>query len=66
MTAHFFVMDHPFFAVTDARGAFRIPGLPDGQYTIAAWHEEFGEKVKEITVSGGSADTGFSFKAEAQ
>ena len=66
MTAHFFVMDNPFFAVTDARGAFRIPELPDGQYTIAAWHEEFGEKVKEITVSGGSADTGFSFKAEAQ
>ena len=66
MTAHFFVMDHPFFAVTDASGAFRIPELPDGKYTIAAWHEEFGEKVQEITVSGGSAAARFSFKAQAQ
>ena len=66
MMAHFFVMDHPFFAVTNARGAFRIPGLPDGQYTIVAWHEELGEQEKKVTVSGGAAAARFSFKARAQ
>ena len=66
MTAHFFVMDHPFFAVTNARGVFRIPGLPDGEYTIVAWHEELGEQEKKVTVSGGSAASRFSFKGQAQ
>ena len=48
MTAHFWVMDHPFFAVTDAEGRFSIPDLPPGEYTLAAWHERFGEQ--ELTL----------------
>ena len=43
MTAHFWVMDHPFFAVTDNEGRFSIPNLPPGKYTLAAWHEVFGK-----------------------
>ena len=50
MTAHFHVMDHPFFAVTDADGKFEIPNLPEGEYTLGAWHEKFGEQ--EIKASG--------------
>jgi outer membrane protein assembly factor BamB len=55
MTAHFWVMDHPFYAVTDVAGQFSIPGLPPGKYTFAAWHEVFGEQEIQLTVRQGSS-----------
>ena len=62
MTAHFWVMDHPFFAVTDAEGHFSIPGLPPGQYSLAAWHEVYGEQEVNVTVDKDSpSETGFTF-----
>ncbi len=62
MTAHFWVMDHPFFAVTDKDGQFTIPGLPPGEYTLAAWHEVFGEQEVKVTVGKGSPSAaGFTF-----
>ena len=33
------VMDHPYFAVTDATGKFELPPLPAGTYTLGVWHE---------------------------
>ena len=48
MTAHFWVMDHPFYAVTDSEGSFTISDLPDGDYTLAAWHEVYGEQEVEV------------------
>jgi len=33
------VVDHPFFAVTDAAGKFEIKNLPPGTYTLGVWHE---------------------------
>jgi hypothetical protein len=38
MFAYVSVMDHPFFAVTDKDGNFKISGLPNGKYTLEAWH----------------------------
>jgi hypothetical protein len=38
MFAYVAVVDHPFFAVTDESGRFEIKDLPDGNYTIEAWH----------------------------
>jgi hypothetical protein len=52
--AYVAVFAHPFFAVSDNQGAFTIEGLPPGNYTIAAWHEEFGEKTFEIAIYPGS------------
>lgn len=40
MHAYLFVMDHPFFSVTDQSGAYTIEGLPPGEYTLAIWHEK--------------------------
>ena len=50
MKAFFFVMDHPFFAVSNEQGKFEIKGLPSGKYTLAIWHETFGRQEREITV----------------
>ena len=65
MKAYIFVMDHPYFAVTSAKGEYSIKGLPAGKYTLTAWHEEFGEQDAEITVDAtGAARAGFTFKAK--
>ena len=63
MTAYYFVMEHPFFAVTNNKGEFKINDLPPGEYTIAAWHEELGEQKLKIKVGeSGSTDAKFTFK----
>lgn len=63
MTAYVFVMVHPYFAVTNEKGRYKIEGLPAGEYTLAAWHEEFGEQRVKITVGAtGTTEVGFSFK----
>jgi plastocyanin len=50
MMAHIGVLSHPFFAVTDANGAFTIKGLPPGEYEIEAWHEKYGAKTMKVKV----------------
>ena len=42
------VQEHPFYAVTDEKGHFKIEGIPEGSYKLKAWHEELGEIEKEI------------------
>ena len=45
MNAYVGVLEHPFFAVTDANGRFSIPQLPPGTYTIETWHERLGTQT---------------------
>jgi plastocyanin len=62
MNAFVGVLDHPFFAVTGADGAFALKGLPPGTYTIEAWHERLGTQTQMVTI--GAQETGtaaFSF-----
>jgi plastocyanin len=33
------VFEHPYAAVTDAGGAFRLQDVPPGQYVLRVWHE---------------------------
>ena len=57
MNAYCFVLEHPYFAVTDENGTFSIDttGLPDGDYEVKVWHEVLGEKDGSVTVADGSA-----------
>lgn len=48
------VMEHPFFAVTDAAGRFEIKGLPAGAYTLEVWHERFVSVRGEVVVRAGA------------
>jgi len=41
MNAYWAGFNHPYFAVTDADGAFEIGGIPPGTYTLVAWHEGY-------------------------
>ena len=57
------VFKNSHYAVTDSNGAFALPNLPSGGYTVTAWHETYGTQSKEITVSPGeSKDLNFVFK----
>lgn len=62
MSAHIGVVDHPYFAVTGSDGSFSLPNLPPGEYTIEAWHEEFGAQEMKVTVGEkASVTTDFTF-----
>ncbi|MEX2491735.1 MAG: hypothetical protein WD425_08225 [Nitrospirales bacterium] len=50
MTGALQVFDHPYFSVTDEFGAFQLPPLPAGSYTIVVWHETLGSLEQQITV----------------
>lgn len=60
MQAYIMVMKNPYFAVTDAKGRFKIPGqtgiggitnLPPGKYFIRTWHEKLKTVKQVITIS---------------
>ena len=42
------VMEHPVYAVTDAAGAFKLPDLPAGSYTIESVHPREGRLRREL------------------
>ncbi len=44
------VFDHPYFAVTNRYGRYRITGLPAGTYHVRVWHER-ADSVTEQTVT---------------
>ena len=63
MRAYIFVMEHPFFAITDPQGRFHIKNLPPGEYTLATWHESFGKNKQIIKVGvDGLNSVTFAFK----
>jgi hypothetical protein len=39
MNANALVVKHPYYAVTDDHGAYKLSDVPAGEYEIVAWHE---------------------------
>lgn len=55
LAARIAVFDHPWFAVTDATGAFTLPPLPPGEYTLEASHRRCGFQEHKIVVTAAGA-----------
>jgi plastocyanin len=55
MSAWAGVLDHPYFAVTDAAGKYEIKGVPPGKYTVKVWQEKYKEVSAEVEVKAGAA-----------
>jgi len=54
MFAYVGVVRHPFFAVTDHEGVYRLPlRVPPGYYTFAAVHPKAGEVSQDVEVNEG-------------
>jgi plastocyanin len=60
MTGYVIVSPTPYFAETDDSGNYKIKDVPDGSYTVTAWHEGAKNQSKPVTVSGG-AKADFTF-----
>ncbi|MBC7783673.1 MAG: TonB-dependent receptor [Burkholderiales bacterium] len=54
MSAYIVVTDTPLYAITTETGAYEIPNIPVGDYTLVAWHERYGKLERPITVKDGS------------
>src|SRR5262245_55058651 len=55
MSASILVLDHPYFTMLAPDGAFTIPNVPAGTYTIVGWHERIGERASTVQVTPGSS-----------
>lgn len=65
MSAYVHVVEHPYYAVTDAAGRFELKDVPPGTYTLVAWHESLGTQEQKVTVAGGKPSAAaFTFVAK--
>jgi len=52
MSAFILVRDNPYWARVGKDGSFAIEGVPNGSWTVKAWHERAGEAAVSATVEG--------------
>lgn len=62
MASYIGVLDHPFFSVTGAEGAFEIKDLPPGDYVIEAWHEKYGTQSQKVSIAATDSSASVEFK----
>lgn len=58
MSAFWVVTDHPYVAVTDADGKFKIANLPAGEHSFRVWHERQGylNRAYKVKVEAGKTN----------
>jgi len=54
MSGYVVVSPTPYFAITDKSGEYKIENVPDGSYTVTAWHEGAKNQSKPVAVAGDS------------
>jgi plastocyanin len=52
MSGYLVVSPTPYYAETDAAGNYTIKDVPDGQYTVTAWHEGGKPQGQKVAVAG--------------
>lgn len=55
MNAFILVFSHPYFALTDADGRYRIDNVPPGTYQVVAWNEGIASDPRSVTVADSGA-----------
>ena len=65
MHGTFAVLKNSHYSVTNDSGAFTIPNLPAGKYTVTAVQESYGDQSQDVTIGGSETKTvNFVFKAK--
>jgi plastocyanin len=63
MNAFILVFSHPFFAVTDEAGRYRIDNVAPGTYNLIAWNEGLASDPKPVTIpDGGLTEVDFTLR----
>jgi len=63
MNAFILVFNHPFFALTDMDGRYRIDNVPPGTYNLVAWNEGVSSGPQAVVVpEGGEAELDFALR----
>jgi plastocyanin len=63
MNAFILVFSHPFFALTDPEGRYRIDNVPPGNYSVIAWYEGASSEARPAPVpDGGATELDFAFR----
>ena len=63
MNGFILVFSHPFFAVTDEEGRYRIDRVPPGSYAMTAWNEGVSSDPKPVTVpESGATEVDFTLR----
>lgn len=58
-----YVVESPYFAISDESGDFAIEQVPPGHYELVAWHPVLGTKRQEVTVlADGKVQVNFEFR----
>lgn len=63
MNAYILVFSHPFYALTDGDGRYRIDNVPAGTYGVVAWNEGTSSDTRSVTVpDSGVAELDFTIR----
>lgn len=55
MRCYIHIFDHPYFAVAAEDGAYSIPNVPPGKYSLVVWKEDYDLVEREIEVKADGA-----------
>jgi hypothetical protein len=64
MHAYVKVFDHPYFALTDRAGRFRIADVRPGPHTLTVWQPRLGTRTVAVEVAPGMAPLTVSWRPE--
>jgi hypothetical protein len=62
MFAYVSITPHPYYTISGKDGTFTIKNVPDGDYTVEAYHRKAGKAEKKVSVKGANATADFTLK----
>ncbi len=65
LQTHGYLIENPYYTITDSNGDFSIENIPPGTYEVVAWHTYIPQKKGTVTITPeGETQIDFEFKGE--